>query len=165
MGIDPGTAIIGFAIIKFHPLAAHESPEVIDWGCIKTKKESRPNRLCFIHKSVSSLVKQYLPDVLAVERVFFHKNIKTALAVGEAQGVIMLAGAQSNMQVVEYTPLEVKESLTGDGRSSKKDVQFMLQAIFSMDSPPTPDDAADALAIALCHISNVRLGLVDLPFN
>lgn len=159
LGIDPGTAIVGYAVVKCNPFSnIEESPEIIDYGIIKTAKDTRPRRLRIIHQSVLSLMEQYTPNVLAVERVFFQKNIRTAMFVGEAQGVIMLAAAQSEMDVFEYTPLQVKEALTGHGRASKEEVQFMIKTLLSLERPPRPDDVADAIAIAFCHISNIKLG-------
>lgn len=166
IGIDPGTAIVGYALLSCQFNNNEEiTPEILEFGCIRTPKDTRARRLRLIHQAVSSLLTRYTPNVLAVERIFFQKNIRTAMSVGEAQGVIMLAAAQSEMEVVEYTPLQVKEALTGHGRATKDEVQFMIQSIFSLDKPPRPDDAADALAIALCHISYLKLGLTDLIYN
>lgn len=148
LGVDPGTAITGYGIIKvagnkFHPL---------EYGCIYTENHySGEIRLKKIYENISTLIEKYRPDEMAVEELFFNKNIRTALSVGQARGVILLAGALQGIPVNEYTPLQVKQSVVGYGRAHKQQVQHMVKVFLNLPEIPKPDDAADALAIAICH--------------
>jgi len=153
IGIDPGTATTGFGVIEKNG----QKIRVIDYGCILTPaKTPLHDRLDTIYDGLSEIVEKYQPDHLAVEELFFTNNAKTAIAVGQARGVILLAGKKSGLSVFEYTPLEVKMALTGYGRADKKQIQQMVKAILSLDEIPKPDDAADALAIAICHGQTCR---------
>ncbi len=146
LGIDPGTAIVGYAIIslKDNELVA------IDYGCIKTsKKEIFSKRLSQIYHGIDILIKKNKPDQIAIENIYFAKNVKTAMRVSEARGVAILAAAENKIEVVEFTPLQVKQALTGYGRASKNQIQQMVKIVFKLKEIPRPDDAADALAIAL----------------
>lgn len=158
LGIDPGTASLGWGIIKRTEEVAYK---VEAYGCIKTDKSNLfSRRLEEIHRELSKIIKKYEPDVAAVEQLFFAKNVKTAISVGEARGVAILAAVQANLAVAEYTPLQVKQSLVGYGRAEKKQMQKMLKVLLGLEDIPKPDDAADALAIALCHLNSERMGKV-----
>jgi len=158
LGIDPGTATLGWGIIKRTEEVAYK---VEAYGCIKTDKSNLfSRRLEEIHRELSRIIKKYEPDIAAVEQLFFAKNVKTAISVGEARGVAILAAVQANLAVAEYTPLQVKQSLVGYGRAEKKQMQKMLKVLLGLKDIPKPDDAADALAIALCHLNSERMGKV-----
>jgi crossover junction endodeoxyribonuclease RuvC len=158
LGIDPGTASLGWGIIKRTEEVAYK---VEAYGCIKTDKSNLfSRRLEEIHRELSKIIKKYEPDIAAVEQLFFAKNVKTAISVGEARGVAILAAVQANLAVAEYTPLQVKQSLVGYGRAEKKQMQKMLKVLLGLEDIPKPDDAADALAIALCHLNSERMGKV-----
>lgn len=153
-GLDPGTATTGFGVIKVE----NKKFEVIDWGLIETNKNgSTGKRLESIFNEVSKLILSYKPDVMVIERIFFAANAKTAIAVGQAQGVMLYAAAKTKVEVVEYAPGTIKKVVTGSGRADKKTVQQSLRKVFgakvrSKANKKTHfDNAADALAIALCH--------------
>ena len=148
MGIDPGTAITGFGLVEQEGSRLH----LLDFGVIRTEPGiPDAERLLQIHREVGALLKNYRPDVLAIEELFFNKNSRTVLAVGQARGVVMLAAAQAELRVEEYTPLQVKMAVVGYGRAEKKQVQEMVKVLLGLPRPPKPDDAADALAVAICH--------------
>ncbi len=154
LGIDPGTATTGYGVVREYKNRIH----TLDYGCIYTKpKTSMPYRLKHIYKELSDLIIRYSPDVIAVEQLFFNRNVKTALLVGQARGVILVCGANSGLKVCEYTPLQVKQAVVGYGRASKKQIQRMLKVLLNLDKEPTPDDAADALAVGICHIHSAGL--------
>ncbi len=147
LGIDPGLADTGFGVIK----KTKSRLELIDYGCIRTKaKEPTEDRLLEIANFLDKIIKKYQPDVIAVEKLFFCKNVKTALAVGQARGVIILAAGKHQLQLHEFTPLQVKMALTTYGKASKNQVQQMVKIILGLKQIPKPDDAADALAAAVC---------------
>jgi crossover junction endodeoxyribonuclease RuvC len=155
LGIDPGTARMGFGVVE----KLGSSLRALGFGCIKTDKdERREKRLQIIHEELHKVIKEYRPDMMAQELLFFSKNAKTALLVGEARGVILLAASQNLLEVHEYTPLQVKESLSGYGRASKSEVQELVQLHLNIEKFKGNDDAADALAIALCHIFYMETG-------
>ena len=147
LGIDPGYAIIGYGIIDT------EKPNmVIDYGAITTPKEqSLPQRLDAIDGSLKFLFEKYKPDVVAIEELFYFKNQKTVIQVAQARGVIILACQKYCGNIFEYTPLQIKQALTGHGRAEKAQIQYMVKAILNLPCIPKPDDAADALAVAICH--------------
>lgn len=148
LGIDPGTATTGYGIVE---LKGNKYASVA-FGVIKTSPDlPLENRLFLIHREIERLIKTYRPSEVAIEELFFNKNVRTALAVGHARGVILLAASQQATPVFEYTPLQVKQGVVGYGRAEKKQVQFMVKTILGLDKMPKPDDAADALAIAICH--------------
>lgn len=152
IGIDPGTALTGYGVIE---LSAGELLYRTH-GVIKTPaKVPLPMRLKSIDDTLQQLFETYGPDVVAVEQLFFSRNVSSALSVGHARGVVLLGAAQYGAGVVEYTPLQVKQAVSGEGRASKSQVAFMVRVLLSMDQTPTPDDAADALAIAICHAHSV----------
>jgi len=147
LGIDPGFSRIGWGVI----VQAGSDWRVINYGCIETSmKDPFVERLVELHKGILQLIKKYQPTRLAVEELFFFKNLKTAIKVGQARGVILLAAVESRVQVDEFTPLQVKQSITGYGRAEKCQIQKMVQTILNLKSKIKSDDAADALAVALC---------------
>jgi len=148
MGIDPGLATVGYGLIE----KKGNTTKVIDFGIISTSKnDTLPTRLKQIYASVTALIDKYKPDSVAMEELFFQNNAKTAIAVAEARGVSLLACIHKLGNLYEYTPLQIKSALTGQGRAEKKQVQYMVKAILNLKEIPKPDDAADALAVALCH--------------
>lgn len=155
LGIDPGTATLGWGIIRRTEKVAYK---VEAYGCIKTDRRNLfPRRLEEIYKELGKIIKKYKPDIAAIEQLFFAKNVKTAITVGEARGVAILAAVEANLPVAEYTPLQVKQSLVGYGRAEKEQMQKMLKVLLGLKDIPKPDDAADALAIALCHLNSQRM--------
>ena len=160
LGIDPGYAIVGFGVIE---KTGHDI-KVLDYGIITTPKEdTMPVRLKTIYDSLCVLIDKYKPDCMAIEELFFQNNQKTAINVAQARGVTLLAGMQKIGKLYEYTPLQIKQALTGVGRAEKKQVQYMVKAILGLSSIPKPDDAADALAAALTHAqTNQIIGGFDI---
>ena len=160
LGIDPGYAIVGFGVIE----KIGHNIKVLDYGVITTPKEdTMPVRLKTIYNSLCSLIDTYKPDCMAIEELFFQNNQKTAINVAQARGVTVLAGMEKIGKLYEYTPLQIKQALTGQGRAEKQQVQFMVKAILGLNSVPKPDDAADALAAALTHAqTNQILGNNDI---
>jgi len=164
LGIDPGTAALGYGIVD----RSGGRLRAIDHGCLVTSPDSSlPERLLAIHALVSDLIELHEPAVVAVERLFFSRNVQTAMAVGQARGVILLAAAQHGRPVREATPSEVKSAVAGYGAADKGQVARMVQLVCGMTSLPTPDDAADALAVAICIANRVgpvtqeRAGVLD----
>ena len=148
MGIDPGSNCTGYGIIESNDNGL--SP--IHWGDVRTgSKEAFPLRLKIIYNELVQIIREYTPDAVAVEDLFFAVNAKSALKLGQTRGVILLAGANENIPIAEYTPLEVKQSVVGYGRADKKQVQSMVCRLLNIETPPNPLDASDALAIAICH--------------
>ena len=153
LGIDPGTAIIGVGLIEYQ----NKKIQLKDYLCIKTdKKDSTAERLDDLFNQLTKVIKKHRPELIAVEDIFFFKNLKTAIKVSQARGVILLAAAQQKIKVQEYTPLQVKQALTGYGRAEKGQVQQMVKRILCLKDIPRPDDAADALAIAICCAHSIR---------
>lgn len=148
LGIDPGYAILGYGIVDL----SGNRFTVCDYGAVTTDKDmDMPDRLKHIYCRLMEIIDEYRPDAAAVEELFFNKNTKTALGVGQARGVTILACANSGLDIFEYTPLQVKQGLIGYGRAEKEQVQFMVKAILKLSEIPKPDDTADALAVAICH--------------
>ena len=156
LGIDPGYGIVGFGIID-----THRNNAVVDYGVIETPKEDTfPVRLQRIDESLRVLFETYKPDEVAIEELFYFKNQKTVMPVAQARGVIVLASQKYCGRIFEYTPIQIKQALTGNGRAEKKQIQFMVKNILGLEKVPKPDDAADALAVALCHSQiNPRLNI------
>ena len=155
LGIDPGLAIVGYGVIDSEKGVYRP----VDCGVINTPKElSLPERLQLIYKGMGELIDTFKPDQVAIEELFFTKNITTGITVAEARGVILLACKQSGLPMFEYTPNQIKQSLTGYGKADKKQIQFMITRLLGLKAIPKPDDAADALAIALTHAQTNRLG-------
>jgi crossover junction endodeoxyribonuclease RuvC len=152
LGVDPGTALLGYGVIS-----GIDEPALLDFGAIQTDADQSPSeRLHTIYTRLVRIFDQFAPDVMAVEQLFFARNVTTALAVGQARGVALLAAAQRNVSVVEYKPAEVKLAVAGYGAADKRQIQEMVRIILGLDSIPRPDDAADALAVAICHVSSSR---------
>jgi len=148
LGIDPGYAIVGYGVIEV--VGSNIIPIVC--GVIETPtSESIPVRLAMLDEKLSVLIKKYLPDAIAVEELFFNTNTTTAIKVAQARGVILLNAIKQCGELYEYTPLQVKMALTGNGRADKHQMQYMVKALLGLDEAPKPDDAADALAVAICH--------------
>lgn len=154
LGVDPGTAITGWGIIK----TVNGSSFVVNGcGAITTKSTMKfPERLKIIHRELKKIIRQYKPEVAAVEELFFAKNVKTAINVGQARGVVILTAIEENLEIFEYTPLQVKQSVVGYGRAEKSQMQKMVKALLGLKEIPTPDDVADALAVAFTHVSHAK---------
>lgn len=157
LGIDPGYAIVGYGVIEKDDRTGKCS--LIDYGAIETdKSETLPTRLALIQDGMKGLINKYKPNAVAVEELFFNTNITTGIAVAEARGVIVCTAVQECGSLFEYTPIQVKQAITGTGRAEKKQVQYMTKMMLGLKKDPKPDDAADALAIALTHAqTNNRL--------
>ncbi|MFA5349143.1 MAG: crossover junction endodeoxyribonuclease RuvC [Candidatus Paceibacterota bacterium] len=150
LGIDPGTATTGYGLIKVN-FKNKNDLQCLAYGCITTVPgKSDGQRLKEIEKELSKIINKHKPDILAVERIFFFKNQKTIITVSQAKGVIILTAAKKKIPVVEYSPVEVKMAVSGYGRAEKKQIQRLIQSILDLDDLPKPDDAADALGIAIC---------------
>ncbi len=151
LGIDPGTATTGYGIIS--PTNKSGEYELIDFGAILTKKNlSDAERLEILAEDLSKLIIKYKPAAIGVEKLFFTTNQKTVMAVSQARGAVLLTAQQHSIPILEFTPLQVKNFICGYGKAEKKQVQYIVQQTFHLKSPPKPDDAADALAIALCTV-------------
>ncbi len=154
LGIDPGLARLGYGVIeKTGNTAIH-----VTHGCITTNKEdtSPGARLNHLYRELKELVIEHRPECAAIEKLFFSKNISSAMGVAEVRGIILLLCAQEEVMVTEYTPNQVKQAITGSGRADKKQVQEMIRRLLHLEEIPEPDDAADGLSIALCHIHTMR---------
>ncbi len=153
LGIDPGIGRMGWAVIE----TKNQELSTKNYGCIETEPNSEiTGRLFAIYDEVCSIIEEYKPDALAIEDLFFAKNAKTAFAVGQARGVVLLASAQKKLSVGIYTPLQVKMAVAGYGRAEKRQIGLMVKATLHLKEIPKPDDAADALAIALTHAFNIK---------
>lgn len=160
MGVDPGTAILGYGLVR------EESGRLslVDFGVIRTSPaEAMPDRLCQLYDGLRSIIAGRSPDVIVVEELFFSKNVRTALAVGQARGAAILAAAKTGTPVREYTPLQVKQAVVGYGRATKEQVQEMVKVLLQLPEVPQPDDAADALAVAICHLNSVDFAALADP--
>ncbi len=154
MGIDPGTATTGYGFVE-----ETEAGDlvVVEYGIIQTPpKISAEKRLLMLYHELKRLILLHPPSSGAVEKLFFQRNVTTAIAVGQGRGVVLLAMAEAGIDVAEYTPLEVKQAVVGYGVAEKNQVQHMVKALLNLDEIPKPDDAADALAVAICHIHSHR---------
>lgn len=153
LGIDPGTGIVGFGFIE----AGNNDLKLIDAGVIRTPaNQAAELRLYTIYDELNQLIKQHKPDWISVEKLFFARNVTTAMSVSQSRGVILLAAVQSGLSVAEYTPLQIKMAITGYGRADKKQMQEMVRLLLKLDQIPKPDDAADALAAAITHAQFVK---------
>lgn len=153
LGIDPGYAISGYAIVDYEG----NKFKVVKYGVVRTpSKMQMQKRLNKLFDKYSEIIQTYKPDHVAIEELFFNKNVKTAIAVGQARGVHIVAASQNNVPVYEYTPLQVKQGVVGYGRAEKTQVQEMVKLLLNLKSIPKPDDAADALAISICHAHTNR---------
>lgn len=154
LGIDPGVAATGFGAVA----ESNGHLELVEYGCLTTGRDhSRAWRLHLLHEAFRALLERVCPHEVAVEQLFFSRNVQTAMAVGEARGVALLAAAARGLPVSEYTPTQVKQALTGSGRADKREVRAMVVMQLGLPQPPRPDDASDALAVALTHCFYRRL--------
>ena len=161
LGIDPGTAICGYGFVESQGsrLIAHE------YGAVTTSPKARmEDRLMKLYDGLDALIKEYHPDVMGVEQLFFNRNVTTAIPVGQARGIVLLTAAKNGLELVERTPLQVKQAVVGYGQATKEQVTYMTQRLLCLEKKPTPDDAADALAIAICSahscpVVKIRQGL------
>lgn len=161
VGIDPGTAIMGYGVIEQQANAL----KALAYSCWRTPAGMPlPERLLSLYRGVCLLLQEFKPDCLAVEELFFNRNTTTALAVGQARGIVLLAAAEQGIPVYEYTPLQVKQAVVGYGKAEKVQIQHMVRSLLGLKEIPKPDDAADALAIAICHAhSKAWRGKVEGP--
>jgi crossover junction endodeoxyribonuclease RuvC len=156
LGIDPGIADTGFGIIRVE----ERKIGCLDYGTIKTPaKMEMPARLEILNLELAKIIKKYQPKIIAVEQLFFCKNVKTALVVGQARGVILLTAKQNKILTMEFTPLQVKQAVSTYGKAEKSQVQKMVKLLLNLKEIPKPDDAADALAIAICAANSAKLKL------
>ncbi|WP_371370724.1 crossover junction endodeoxyribonuclease RuvC [Sporomusa aerivorans] len=149
LGIDPGTAICGFGLVEVQGSRL----KAITYGVVETTPDMEAAlRLRKIHQEIDSLISKYRPDIMGVELLFMNKNVRTVMAVGQARGVVLLAAAQNELKLAEFTPLQVKQAVTGYGKATKEQVIYMTQRLLNLPNKPHPDDAADALAVAICTV-------------
>lgn len=147
LGIDPGTAICGFGIVE--SVGNRLLPRT--YGAITTSPKARmEDRLVTLYDGIDALIQAYKPDVMGIEQLFFNRNVTTAIPVGQARGVVLLAAAKNRIEIMEHTPLQVKQSVTGYGKATKEQVIYMVTKLLHLSKPPKPDDVADALAVAIC---------------
>ncbi|MBI2123680.1 MAG: crossover junction endodeoxyribonuclease RuvC [Candidatus Wildermuthbacteria bacterium] len=161
LGVDPGTATTGYGIIEKIQSTKHKIQNsglrCISYGCITTPKEKKPgDRLVSLEKELLAVLDEYKPDAVVIERLYFFKNLKSAMPVSEARGVILLAIAKKKIPVFELTPLQAKMAITGYGRADKKQMQRMVQQTLGLSDMPKPDDAADALGLAIAGVLLTR---------
>ena len=153
LGIDPGTGILGFGIIE----AAKGIFALVDGGVIRTPvHEDDAVRLQTIYEELTDIISSTKPAVMSVEKLFFARNVTTAMTVAQARGVVLLCGKQAGLEIYEYTPMQIKQAVTGYGKADKKQMQEMVRVLLGLSEIPRPDDAADALAAALTHAQTVR---------
>lgn len=156
LGFDPGIATLGYGVIKTEK---GKKPQMLDYGIVSTPKEENiAVRLAMLEKGVRQILDKYKPDEIAIEELFFAKNVKTGIAVAHARGVVLLTCVKECGRIYEYTPLQIKQALTGYGRAEKPQIQAMVKMFLNLKAVPKPDDAADALAVALTHAHTNKLG-------
>ena len=154
LGIDPGLTKTGFGLISI----TKDEPKIIDFGIIQpNQQDNLSKRLYTIYLDMEQLIKTFSPTVLSIEDVFYGKNVKSALLLGQARGIAMLCGAKNNIPVFEYSAKKVKQSVTGNGNADKVQLQYMIKQIFKLKNLPKPLDASDAIGIALCHFHQVKV--------
>ena len=159
IGIDPGTAITGYGLVREEQ---DGSLSVVDYGVIQTSADDKmPERLVQLYHNLKVIIDLHSPQSGAVEKLFFARNVRTALTVGQARGIALLALAESGVTIAEYSPNEVKQAVAGFGGADKKQVQKMVQALLDLEQIPQPDDAADALAVAICHLHSARMRALE----
>lgn len=155
IGIDPGTALTGYGLVR---RTSGSEIELVEYGVIRTSaRKPMTERLVKLHSELEALLKRHQPEEAAVERLFFQKNVTTAISVGQARGVVLLSLAAAGLAVEEYTPQDIKLAVTGYGAADKGQMQRMVKMLLTMDQLPKPDDAADALAVAICHAHSAAL--------
>jgi crossover junction endodeoxyribonuclease RuvC len=154
LGIDPGIAIVGFGFVD--KVGSNVTP--VQYGCIQTEAHTpEEDRLLHVYEGMVQLIDKYKPDAVALEKLFFNRNVTTAMIVSQARGVMILAAVQKGLPVAEYTPLQVKQAIVGYGKAEKKQVQEMVKIYLHLKETPKPDDVADALAVAICHAHSSTL--------
>lgn len=147
LGIDPGIARVGVGLVKYE----NKKTTVLTYGCLTTNlRDASAHRLNNLYEQLTTFIKQYRPDAVAVENIFFFKNLKTVIGVSQARGVILLAASRQKTAIFEFTPLQIKQAITGYGRADKQQIQQMVKTVLCLKEIPRPDDAADALAAAIC---------------
>jgi crossover junction endodeoxyribonuclease RuvC len=155
LGLDPGTATTGYGLVRLEPDGGLLA---VKYGVITTPKNTpAPERLLTLYDQLQVLLQEHNPETVAVEKLFFQRNVSTALAVGQARGVMLLALARAGLEVFEYTPNEIKQAVAGYGSAGKRQMQEMVRVLLALDDIPRPDDAADALAVAICHLHSARM--------
>lgn len=153
IGIDPGTGILGFGIVEIN----RGKPLLVDGGVIRTPvKEDDAVRLLTIYEELTDIIAATKPQIMSVEKLFFARNVTTAMTVAQARGVVLLCGKQAGLEIFEYTPMQIKQAITGYGKADKKQMQEMVRVLLGLSEVPKPDDAADAIAAALTHGQTVR---------
>lgn len=158
LGIDPGTATTGYGLVR-----QREDLELVGYGVIQTPAHTPlPDRLLQIHQELEALIATHQPQSIAVEELFFSKNARTAMSVGHARGVVLLTAAEAGLPIYHYKPSEVKLAVAGYGGADKAQIQEMVRLLLGLDSIPRPDDAADAVAVAICHLHSARLGQLSI---
>ena len=158
LGVDPGTATTGYGVVE----ETEAGLQALAYGVVTTPaKQPLPERLQTIHRELTRLAREWQPDAAAVEELFFSANVRTAMSVGQARGVVLLALADVGLTVAEYSPLTVKQALTGYGRADKRQMQEMVRMLLNLAEVPRPDDAADALAVAVCHLHSARMRALE----
>jgi crossover junction endodeoxyribonuclease RuvC len=158
LGVDPGTATTGYGVVE----EAEEGLRALAYGVVTTSAgQPLPERLQTIYRELARLVREWEPDAAAVEELYFSVNVRTAMSVGQARGVVLLALADAGLTVAEYSPLAVKQALTGYGRADKRQMQGMVRMLLGLPEVPRPDDAADALAVAVCHLHSARMRALE----
>lgn len=159
LGVDPGTAITGYGLVQ----SEGDALQLIAYGAITTPADWKmPQRLQHIYAELTALIRTHQPTDAVIEKLFFSKNVRTALSVGQARGVALLAAAQAGLAIHEYTPLEIKQAVVGYGRAEKTQIQQMVRMLLQLDFIPQPDDAADALAVAICHAHSAKMRRIGL---
>ncbi|MFC7681296.1 crossover junction endodeoxyribonuclease RuvC [Paenibacillus sp. GCM10028914] len=154
MGIDPGIAIVGFGFVD--KVGSKVTP--VQYGCIQTEAHTPDeDRLKYVYEAMVQLIDKYQPEAVAFEKLFFNRNVTTAMSVSQARGVLILAAAQRGLPIAEYTPMQVKQAIVGYGKAEKKQVQEMVRMFLKLQAVPKPDDVADALAVAICHAHSYTL--------
>jgi crossover junction endodeoxyribonuclease RuvC len=154
LGIDPGTAIMGYGLVTQRDTRL----VAVAYGAFTTPAGERPaERLRLLYEELTALIRTYRPTTMGVEELFFNQNVRTALAVGQARGIALLCAAQAGIAVAEYTPLQVKQAVVGYGRATKEQVGLMVRTLLGLREVPRPDDTADALAVAICHVHSARM--------
>lgn len=159
IGIDPGTAITGYGVVRE---AEDGSLVAVDYGVIQTSSDhAMPDRLAQLYHQLKQIILLHSPQSGAVEKLFFARNVRTALSVGQARGIALLALAESGVKIKEYSPNEIKQAVAGYGGADKNQVQQMVKVLLELDQVPQPDDAADALAVAICHLHSARMQALE----
>ncbi|HHV98786.1 MAG TPA: crossover junction endodeoxyribonuclease RuvC [Clostridiaceae bacterium] len=162
MGIDPGFAITGYGVVKYEG----NKFSVIDYGSVTTKASMPfPDRLLLLDRRLEELIKMHKPSVVAVEELFFNKNIKTAIYAAHGRGIALVCAARCGIEVAEYTPLQVKQAIVGYGRAEKSQVQQMVKMILNLPEIPKPDDVADALAVAICYGHSCKMAAIERKYR